>query len=159
MSGAAHDRLMRDTYRMVSCHRNSDAIFLLMNAYDYEQTHTRDFEKLFTQVEQWGPSRTLLSIGRLIIYKLDRERRPDRVLIWIERCQQISPKFLLPELARVTFYARRAIEAGKFHVATNLVSEYEARYPHVVVGGECERLLQLMSPDIDVTAFADDRRN
>jgi hypothetical protein len=145
------DRLMRSVYRMVSCHRNGDAIFLLMDAYDYLQTPTHEIEKLFQQVEEWGPSRTLLCLGRLIIYRLDRERRHDRVIAYIGKCQRISPKFALPELSRVTFYARLAIEAGKFDMAKNLVMEYEARYGGVVGGGECERLLQLIEPDIDVS--------
>ena len=158
MAGSAHDRLMQTVYRMVSCHRNSDAIGLLMDAYDYLQCSIRDFETLFVQVERWGASRTLLCIGRLIIYKLDRERRHDLAIHWIERCQQISPKFVLPELARVTFYARQAIHAGKFEVAKNLLCDYSERYGDVVGGGECERLLQLIEPDIDVSAFDQVRR-
>ena len=153
MSAPEHDRLMRSVYKMVSCHRNSDAVYLLMDAYDYLQTRTQEFESLFRHVEQWGPSRTLLCLGRLIIYRLERERRPDRVMTWIEKCQQISPQFALPELSRVTFYARQAIDLGKLGVAKNLLADYETRYGSVVVGGECERLLQLIEPDIDLSAF------
>jgi hypothetical protein len=150
MSGPAHDRLMRSVYKMVSCHRNGDAVYLLTDAYDYLQTRTQDFEKLFEHVEQWGPSRTLLCLGRLIIYRLERERRHDRVIVYIEKCQRINPQFQLPELSRVTFYARQAIERGKFEMAKNLVADYESRYGSLVGGGECERLLQLIEPDIDV---------
>ena len=153
MSGPAHDRLMRSVYKMVSCHRNGDAVYLLMDAYDYLQTRTQDFEKLFKHVEQWGPSRTLLCLGRLIIYRLERERRLDRVIVYIEKCQRINPQFQLPELSRVTFYARQAIERGKFEMAKNLVADHESRYGSLVGGGECERLLQLIEPDIDVSGF------
>ncbi|HKJ51952.1 MAG TPA: hypothetical protein VKB27_10630 [Gammaproteobacteria bacterium] len=153
MSGPAHDRLMRGVYKMVSCHRDSDAIYFLTDAYDYLQTPTPEFEKLFKHVEQWGPSRTLLCLGRLIIYRLEREKRHDRVIAYIEKCQRINPRFLLPELSRVTFYARQAIELGKFEMAKNLVAEYETRYGNLVGGGECERLLQLIEPDIDVSGF------
>lgn len=153
MSGPEHDRLMRSVYRMVSSHRNGDAIYLLVDAYDYLQTRTQEFERLFEHVAQWGPSRTLLCLGRLIIYKLDRERRHDRAITWIEKCQQISPLFVLPELSRVTFYARQAIDLGKLELAKNLVTDYETRYGSIVGGGECERLLQLIDPDIDVSAL------
>jgi hypothetical protein len=88
-----------------------------------------------------------------MIYKLDREKRHDRVLTYIEKCQSISPKFLLPELSRVTFYARQAIDVGKLDVAKNLVTEHETRYGGLVGSGECDRLLNLIEPDIDVTAF------
>ena len=148
-----HERLMASVYWMVGCHRDSDAIYLLMNEYDYLQTPTPEFEALFKHVEQWGPSRTLHCIGRLIIYKLDREKRHDRVMTYIEKCQKINPKFVLPELTRVTFYARQAIEAGKLDMAKNLCVEYETRYGGVVGSGECDRLLQLIDPDIDLTEF------
>ena len=148
-----HERLMGSVYRMVSCHRDGDAIYLLMNEYDYLQTPTQEFEALYKHVEQWGRSRTLLCLGRLIIYRLDREKRHDQVITYIEKCQQISPKFVLPELARVTFYARRAIEAGKLGVAKNLCMEYDTRYAGLVGSGECDRLLQLIEPDIDLTKF------
>ena len=100
-----------------------------------------------------GPSRTLLCLGRLIIYKLDREKRHDRVITYIDKCQKISPQFLLPELSRVTFYARQAIEAGKLNIAKNLVVEYEARYGDLVGSVECDRMLKLIEPDIDVSKF------
>lgn len=148
---------MGRVYKMAGCHRDSDAVILLMDEFDYLQTHTHEFETLFKHIEQWGPSRTLLCLARLIIYRLDRERQHDRALIYIEKCQQINPRFLLPELARVTFYARRAIEAGKFAVAKNLVVEHQPRYGDLVGSGECDRLLKLLEPDIDLSAFMPDQ--
>jgi len=153
LTGREYDQFMGRVYKMVSCHRDGDAVHLLMDEYDYLQTRTQEFEALYKHVEQWGPSRTLLCLGRLIIYKLDREKRHDKVLAYIEKCQRINPHFVLPELPRVTFFARQAIEAGKLEVAKNLVAEYETRYGDLVGGGECDRLLKLIEPDIDVTVF------
>jgi hypothetical protein len=147
MPARDYDRFMSRVYRMVSCHRDSDAIFLLMDQYDYLQ------KTLYQHVEQWGPSRTLLCLGRLIIYRLDREKRHDRVLIYIAKCQGINPKFILPELSRITFYARQAIEVGKLELAKNLVVEHETRYGDLVGSTDCDRLLSLIEPDIDVTAM------
>ena len=69
ISGREYDRFMGRVYKMVSCHRDGDAIFLLLQEYDYLQTHMHEFETLFKHVEQWGPSRTLLCLARLIIYR------------------------------------------------------------------------------------------
>ena len=157
LSAGEYDRFMGRVYRMTSCHRDSDAINLLLEQYDYLQTRTQEFEALYKHVEQWGPSRTLLCIGRLIIYRLDREKRFDKVLTYIEKCQALNPQFLLPELTRVTFYARQAIEVDKLAVAKNLVAEFESRYGDLVGSGECDRLLKLIEPDIDVTAIIPDR--
>ena len=148
-----YDRFMGRVYRMVSCHRDSDAVYMLMDQYDYLQISTQEFEALYQHVEQWGHSRTLLCLGRLIIYKLDREKRHDRVLTYIEKCQKIGPQFVLPELSRVTFYARQAIEIGKLDMAKNLVVEHETRYGDLVGSGECDRMLKLIEPDIDVSAI------
>lgn len=153
MTEREYDRFMGRVYRMVSCHRDSDAVYLLMDQYDYLQTRTSEFEALYVHVEQWGPSRSLLCLGRLIIYRLDREKRHDRVLNYIEKCQRISPQFVLPELARVTFFARQAIEVGKLEIAKNLVADHQTRYGDLIGGAECDRLLQLIEPDIDVTTF------
>lgn len=153
MPAQEYDRFMGRVYRMVSCHRDSDAVYMLMSEYDYLQTPTQEFETLYKHVEQWGPSRTLLCLGRLIIYRLDREKRLDRVITYVEKCQKINPHFVLPELSRVTFFARQAIEIGKLDMAKNLIVDHETRYGDLVGSGECERLLQLLDPDIDVTAF------
>jgi hypothetical protein len=148
-----YDQFMSRVYRMVSCHRDSDAVCMLMEQYHYLQTRTQEFETLYQHVEQWGPSRTLLCLGRLIIYKLDREKRHDRVLSYVEKCQKINPQFLLPELSRVPFFARQAIEAGRLDIAKNLVVEHETRYGDLVGSGQCERLLNLIEPDIDISAI------
>ena len=153
MSGRDYDRLMGRVYRMVGCHRDSDAIQMLIDEFDYLQTRTHEFEALYKHVEQWGNSRTLLCLGRLIIYKLDREKRFEQVLHYIEKCQGISPMFVLPELSRVTFFARQAIDAGKLSLAKNLVVDHAARYGDLVGSGECDRILKLIDPDIDVTSF------
>ena len=153
LSGRDYDRFMGRVYKNVSCHRNSEAICMLMEEYDYLQTPLAELESLFRHVEQWGPSRTLLCLGRLIIYRLDREKRYPQVLQYIEKCQAMSPRFVLTELSRVTFFARQAIDAGKLELAKNLVMEHDSRYGDLVGGAECERLLQLIEPDIDVTAF------
>ena len=95
-----------------------------------------------------------LALPRAINYLQARSgKNHGRVLTYIEKCQGISPRFAMPELSRVTFYARQAIEAGRLDVAKNLVVEYETRYGDLVGSGECDRLLQLIEPDIDVTAF------
>lgn len=154
LSGREYDHFMGRVYRMVGCHRDSDAVCMLMEQYDYLQTRMPELEKLYRHVAQWGPSRTLLCLARLIIYRLDREKQHGKALIYIEQCQAMSPRFVLPELPRVTFYARQAIAAGKLEVAKNLVLEHESRYGGLVGGGECDRLLQLIEPDIDLTAFS-----
>ncbi len=154
LSGREYDRFMGRVYKLVGCHRDSDAVHMLLDEYDYLKTPIPELEALHAHVTQWGASRTLLCLGRLIIYRLDREKRHAQALGYIEKCQDISPRFIMPELTRVTFYARQAVAAGRLDIAKNLVVDHDTRYAGLVGSGECERLLQLIEPDIDLDAIS-----
>jgi len=52
---------MGRVYRMVGCHRDGDAVYLLMDQYDYLQTRAQEFEALLlhdtcTPSERCGPN-------------------------------------------------------------------------------------------------------
>ncbi len=126
------DRFMANIYRAVTTDRDSEALVLLMDKYDYFQTDTAQFETLFEHVQKWGPSRTLLCIGRLIIYRLNEERRHGRCLFYIEKCLQISPQFILPELKQTVFYARMAFDSDKLTVSEQLIMDAEKRFGTLV---------------------------
>ena len=115
-----------------------------MERYDHLQAPTHEFEALYERVEEWGPSRTLLCLARLIIYKLDREQRYGRAIVYIAKCQAISPRFVLPELSRVPFYAEMAIECGRLDVARNLLADPVARYGDAVDARICHDLQALI---------------
>ncbi len=136
------DRFMRQLYQQVTTHRNSEAILAILNRYDSTTTESKEYEALFTHLRQWGASRTLLCLGRLLIHRLDQEKRYGRALYWIEQCQAISPKFILANLNRTLFYADLAIQTGKMVVAKNLISEPENRFGSMVDGEKCMVLLQ-----------------
>lgn len=137
-----HDRYMRQLYQRVTTHRHSEAINAILEKYDPASTPSKDYESLFEHIRQWGASRTLLCLGRLLIHRLDREKRYGRALYWIEQCQLISEKFILADLSRTLFYADMAIDTGKMQVARNLISEPESRFGKLVDGEKCLGLLQ-----------------
>ena len=135
-----YDVFMGQIYKMVITHRNSSAVNLLMDRYDYEETQVAEFETLFSHIEKWGPSRTLLCIGRLIIDKLDQEKRYGRAIVFIEKCQKISPFFILANLSRTIYYARLAVEMDKPEVARNLVVNPAKRYGVMVDNAYCDQI-------------------
>jgi hypothetical protein len=136
------ERFMRTLYQAVSTHRNNEAINLLLDRYDINQTPGEEFETLFEYITKWGASRTLLCLGRLIIHKLDKEKRYGRALFYVEKCQAISPQFILADLSRTLFYAEMAIETGKREVAKKLLINPESRYGNLVYAETCHQLLQ-----------------
>ncbi len=136
-----NDHFMGRIYKAVTTHRDSEAVFLLLERYDLFQTSVGQFEKLFEHIQQWGPSRTQLCLGRLIIEQLNEERRYGRALFYIEKCQQISPLFILADLSQTVFYAKLAIETNKLEVAKNLIINPEERYGDRVNIDYCHKLL------------------
>ena len=136
-----YDRFMGQVYQMVKTHRDSQAVLELLTRYD-QQTPFTELEPVFERVYEWGPSRTLACLGRLMIHILEHEKRHGRALFYIERCQELSPRFVLPDLSRILFYAQMALDTGKPAVAGNLLSNASARYGSLVNAQQCNHLLQ-----------------
>lgn len=136
-----HDKFMGQVYQMVKTHRDSQAVLELLARYDLQTPYT-ELEAVFERVYEWGPSRTLACLGRMMIQILDFEKRHGRALFYIERCQGLSPKFVLPDLSRILFYAQMALDTGKPGVASNLLSDASARYGSLVNAQQCNHLLQ-----------------
>jgi membrane associated rhomboid family serine protease len=143
--GKAHDKFMGAIHKRVTTHRDSEAIVLLMEKYDYDQTSIPEYEALFERINEWAPSRTLLCMGRLIIDKLDGENRNGRAMVYLEKCQKISPQFVLPDVSRTIFYAQFAIEVGKFDIAKNLLLKPEKRYARLIDVALCNRLINTLN--------------
>ncbi len=136
-----YDHFMGKVYKAVTTHRDSEAVLMLLERYDYLQTAAIKFEEIFDYIQKWGASRTQLCVGRLIIEMLNEERRYGRALFFIEKCQQISPQFILADLSQTVYYARLAIETDKLEVARNLISDPEKRYGKQVNIALCKEML------------------
>ena len=135
------DRFMRQLFKMVTTHRDSEAVNLMLIKHDLD-TPVHELEQLFERMEEWGPSRTLLCLGRLIIHKLDKEKRDGKALVYIAKCQKFSPQFLLHDLSRVLPYAEMAIETGRLEITRNLVADAQKRYGDLVNCEQCNHLLE-----------------
>jgi len=144
------DKLMSGIYQCVKTQRDGEAINRLLNVYDIS-TPIAELEDVFKRIEQWGPSRTMLCFARLIILQLDEEKRHGRVLHYIEKCQAISPQFVLADLSNTLFYARLAIDSSRPEIARNMLIDAEQRYGQMVDAEQCRLFLQMASKDnIDI---------
>jgi membrane associated rhomboid family serine protease len=138
-----YDKFMSQIYQMVKTHRDSEAVLQLLSRYDLQSLYT-EIEPVFERAFEWGPSRSLACLGRLLIQILDRENRHGRALHYIERCQSLSPQFILPDVSRTLFYAQMALDTGKPIVAKNLVDNSAQRYGTLVNTQQFTHLLQLV---------------
>jgi hypothetical protein len=136
-----HDKFMGRIYQMVKTHRDSEAIYNITERYNLLST-TYDLEQLFEYVEKWGASRTILCIGRLLIYKLDKEKRHGIAIVYIEKCQIISAQFILADISRTLFFAEMAFDMGKSDVVKSLLKNAEKRYGPLICHDQCNQILQ-----------------
>jgi hypothetical protein len=132
---------MGQVYQMVKTHRDSEAVLELLNKYDLDSLHT-ELEIVFERANEWGPSRTLLCLGRLIIQILDNEKRHGRAIVYIEKCQAVSVQFILPDVSRTLFYAQMSIDTGKPEVARGLLANAAKRYGALLNHEQCNHLYQ-----------------
>lgn len=139
LSKQEFDSFMRNVYQQVKTHRDSEALANLLDRFGLE-TGEQELEETFERIAQWGPSRTLLCFGRMIVEKLDRDDRYGRAIVFIEKCQSVSASFALPQTIRVEFYAEMAINTGKFNVAKNLLHKADQRYGPEVNLDQCRHL-------------------
>jgi len=137
----AAEKFMRRIYQMVTTHRDSEALLLLLEKYDLT-TPTHELEQLFDHMVTWGPSRAALCIGRLIIQQLDAQGREGKVIVYIEKCQKMSPSCVLPDLSRVLHYAEMALQTGRNEVARNLTKDAGKRYGELVNPAHCQHLFE-----------------
>ena len=137
----AAERFMRRIYQMTMTHRDSEAVVLLLEKYDLT-TPTHELEQLFDHMVTWGRSRAVLCIGRLIIQQLDAQGRDGKVIVYIEKCQKLSPPFVLPDLSRVLHFAEMALQTGRTEVARNLTKDAARRYGALVNAAHCQHLFE-----------------
>ena len=137
------DKFMGNIYQCVKTHRDAEAIVSLLTRYDLS-TPVAELEAVYKRIEEWGPSRTLLCFGRLIIHLLAEDNRHGRCIVYLEKCQAISPEFVLAQLSQTIFYARFAIETGKYEVAKKMLGNPQDRYGRLVDVEQCYQLLQFV---------------
>ena len=136
-----HDKFLGRIYQMVKTHRDSEAVLSLLEKYDLT-TPTDELEQLFERMSQWGRSRAVLCIGRLIIPQLDAQKREGKVIVFIEKCQKISPQFVLHDVSRVLHYAEIALQTGRSEVTRYLTADASNRYGELINPAQCHHLFE-----------------
>jgi membrane associated rhomboid family serine protease len=137
-----HDRLMAQVYKLVTAKQDSSAMAILLQPYELEQMTSAQVEVIYDRVKAWGASRTLLCLGRLMIFLLERERNQARAIYYIKQCQSISPEFLLPDLSKTVLFAQMSLYTGDIDVAKNLLNKPNTRYIKFVNIVELKEVIQ-----------------
>ncbi len=123
-----YDRLMSRLYKAVSAKQDSEALAVLLQPYQLDQLTSAQVEQWYDRVKTWGPSRTLLCLGRLMIELLQQEKNQARAIYYIKQCQSINPQFLLPDLSQTVVFAQMALDTHDIDVAKHLLNKPNERY-------------------------------
>ena len=123
-----NDEYMSRLYQFVKCKNNSEAIVLILDDYDFQRVHVENYEDLFKRINEWGPSRTSLCMGRVCISLLLEQRLYIRALKIFKQCHNITADFVLADPNEVLLLAQGLIKLQQYEAARDLINNSEKRY-------------------------------
>ena len=132
-----YDAYLAELYRYVQTDRDSDAVVLLLRDYDVYRGSYEIYDELFQRMKDWGESRTLLCLGRLLINVLLEKRFYARALMIAEQCQAVSEEFLLADPENVLLLASMARDQHQYQLAYLLVADAAERYGNYIDVAAC----------------------
>jgi len=134
---AQFNQFMDELYQLVSKHRDSDAIVLLLDKYELYSASIEIYEEIFWDMHKWPQSRALLCIGRLNISQLLEHGQYSRALAIAEACAAVTDEFILANPNELLLLAEHAKTQMKYHLAYRLVHNAEARYGVTLNAAKC----------------------
>ncbi|MDH5423928.1 MAG: rhomboid family intramembrane serine protease [Gammaproteobacteria bacterium] len=129
-------------YTYVQTERDSDAVVLLLDDFEYKQGSVEIYEELFDRMSQWQPSRAFLCVGRLVIYLLLNTQRFSAAVSYAEKCQLVSKDFVLAQAGELILLTQSAIKLQKYELAYCLINNANSRYNGEFDAVHC-RLLEI----------------
>lgn len=115
-------------YQLVQANRDSDAVVLALDGFEGKQYSVEIYTEMFERMNDWGPSRTLLCIGRLCIDLFMRNNNFHHALEITKRCIAVTDDFLIADPIHVQLLAKHAIETNQHDVAYIIIKNAAERY-------------------------------
>ena len=141
---------MSRLYQYVKCTNDSEAIVLILDDYDFQHVHVENYDDLFQRIGEWGPSRTLLCMGRVCISLLLKKRFYARASDIFKQCHAVSNSFVLADPNEVLLLARSMIELQQYEAARNLINNADQRYGKYIDITRCQLLeIELLLHHLD----------
>lgn len=136
----AYYALLDRVGRLVSVHRDSDAVALLLEHSDGYSLSVEIYDEIFDEISKWGRSRALFCIGRLNIEALLDYGRVGRALEVAEKCHQFAPEFVLANPDRILEMAKAAVEEERYELAVSLLNRVVQRYGRYINAQKCQNM-------------------
>ena len=93
-SKKAYELHMDEVFRLVRQQRDSDAIVLLLNSYEQYASDPTFLENMFNRVMSWGPSRTGLCVGRMLVHILCTQKKYSWAYRIAKQCIEVTDEFV-----------------------------------------------------------------
>ncbi|MEA1888155.1 MAG: rhomboid family intramembrane serine protease [Pseudomonadota bacterium] len=95
---AEYESQMEDVYFSIKSGNDSTAILKLLEEYDLWSESPEVYEEVFNRMQQWGASRTLFCIGRLVIHLYAQKGLTAKAQLIASQCLALDPSFVLANL-------------------------------------------------------------
>jgi len=123
-----YENFIQRIHTYVETKRDSDAIVLMLEDFERKRGSIEIYEELFERVESWGPSRTMLCLGRLLIDIYIDQRLYGKAVDISKRCHTVSKKFVLAQGSQLILLVQTAIKLQQYDLAYDLVKDVDERY-------------------------------
>ena len=135
-----HERYMSHIYNYVQANRDSDAIMLILEDFELKQHSIEIYEELFQRMLQWGPSRSLLCTGRLIIDLHLHNRQYLSAINMARQCHTFAPEFVLADSLHVLVLAKHAMAVNEYELTLMILKNANERYGDTIDTVRCALL-------------------
>jgi len=118
-------------YKILQCvrtDRDGEAINLILENYDIQKDSPEIYEELFDTMKQWGNSRALFCIGRLLINLLIENNKMAKALWYTEQCLSMTERFVLANANNVIYMAKLAMQNHQYELAYLIIHDANNRY-------------------------------
>jgi len=132
-----HEDYTSKLFQYIRRKQNSAAVALFITENDIHAANLEVYEEHFKEVKDWGPSKYLLCIGRLIIHLLMQQKKYARALLYAKECHEASENFILADPSYILLLAKLAVDTHQYQLAYLLVKDADKRYGNYVEHHQC----------------------
>lgn len=89
--------MLGGVYLSVKSENDSDAVMILLEDYELWAESPEVYEEIFHRMQQWGASRALFCVGRLVIHLYAQKGQTAKAQFIASECLALNPNFVLAD--------------------------------------------------------------
>jgi membrane associated rhomboid family serine protease len=117
--------------------RDSEAMMLILKNYEIQKDSIEIYEQLFETMKEWGNSRALFCLGRLLIDMLIEQKKQAKALLVVEQCLSMTDRFILAKSSDALYMCQAAKQNHQYQLAYAIIRDANNRYYNQVDKMHC----------------------